>query len=146
MKSLKAQARRIFLESLGWLLIAAGIAALVLPGPGLLAIFAGLALLATQYDWAERRVEPVRKAAYRAAEESVKSWPRIFLTVLFTLVLGALGILWGSRPPAPEWWPLAEKWWLVGGWGTGGVMLASSLFALAMVAVSYIKFKPRDKA
>ena len=50
-----------------------GIAALVLPGPGLLALFAGVALLATQYEWAERRLEPVKKAALRGAADSVKT-------------------------------------------------------------------------
>ena len=38
-------ARRLVLEIIGWLLVVVGIAALVLPGPGLLAIVAGLALL-----------------------------------------------------------------------------------------------------
>ena len=53
-------AKRIGLEVLGWTLLVLGIAAVFLPGPGLLGIFAGLALLSQQYDWAERRVEPVR--------------------------------------------------------------------------------------
>ena len=68
---MKKAARRIALETLGWVLVVAGIAALVLPGPGLLAIFAGLALLSQQYDWAERRVEPVKEKALKAAAESV---------------------------------------------------------------------------
>ncbi|MFP3962851.1 PGPGW domain-containing protein [Actinomadura fulvescens] len=38
----------------GTALIAAGIAMLVLPGPGILAIFAGLALLATEFETAKR--------------------------------------------------------------------------------------------
>ena len=54
--------KRIAIESLGWILVVVGIAALVLPGPGLLALFAGVFLLATQYEWAERRLEPVKKA------------------------------------------------------------------------------------
>ena len=53
-------AKRIVLETLGWVLLVLGIAALFLPGPGLLGIFAGLALLSQQYEWAERHVEPVR--------------------------------------------------------------------------------------
>ena len=56
-------AKRIVLETLGWVLLLLGIAAIFLPGPGLLGIFAGLALLSQQYDWAERRVEPVRLRA-----------------------------------------------------------------------------------
>ena len=38
----------------GPLLILAGIAMLVLPGPGLVAIAAGLGLLALEYEWARR--------------------------------------------------------------------------------------------
>ena len=38
----------------GPLVILAGIAMLVLPGPGLVAIAAGLALLALEYEWARR--------------------------------------------------------------------------------------------
>ena len=48
-------AKRVVLEAAGWLLLVVGIAALVLPGPGLLGVFAGLALLSQQYEWAERR-------------------------------------------------------------------------------------------
>ena len=52
MKTIRQHGKRLLLEGLGWILVVVGIAALVLPGPGLLAIFAGMALLATQYEWA----------------------------------------------------------------------------------------------
>ena len=38
-----AVAKRLVLEVVGWTLVVAGIAALVLPGPGLLMVFGGLA-------------------------------------------------------------------------------------------------------
>ncbi|MFG2007376.1 PGPGW domain-containing protein [Spirillospora sp. NPDC048911] len=38
----------------GTALIVAGVAMIVLPGPGILAIFAGLALLATEFEAAKR--------------------------------------------------------------------------------------------
>ena len=38
-------AKRIVLECVGWVLLVVGVAAIFLPGPGLLCIFAGLALL-----------------------------------------------------------------------------------------------------
>jgi hypothetical protein len=41
-------AKRLVLETLGWVLLVAGVAAIFLPGPGLLGIFAGLALLSQQ--------------------------------------------------------------------------------------------------
>src|SRR5690606_42068517 len=69
-------ARSIAAQVLGWILVVAGVAALVLPGPGLLALFAGMALLATQYSWAERRLAPVRRAAHESARHSVETPPR----------------------------------------------------------------------
>lgn len=138
--------KRILLEGLGWLLVVVGIAALVLPGPGLLAIFAGLALLATQYEWAERRLEPVREAALRTAADSVKTWPRIALSCLLALGIIAVGIVWGVHPDVPSWWPLADKWWLIGGWGTGYTLIASGLIALGMVIYSYMQFRPKSQA
>jgi uncharacterized protein (TIGR02611 family) len=134
-------AKRVAVEGLGWILVVVGIAALVLPGPGLLALFAGVALLATQYEWAERRLDPVKKAALRTAADSVKSWPRILMSVAGVLLLIALGIYWGIRPAAPSWWPVDEKWWLVGGWGTGGTLVGSGIIAGAMVVYSYFNFR-----
>lgn len=45
----------------GVLLLLAGAAMLVLPGPGLLAIAAGLALLAVDYHWAKRLLVRTRQ-------------------------------------------------------------------------------------
>jgi hypothetical protein len=141
---MKQKTKRLLAESLGWLLVVAGIAALVLPGPGLLMLFAGMALLATQYEWAERRLEPIREAALKTAADGVKTWPRIIFSVLLALGIIAVGFVWGIHPTAPSWWPLADKWWLIGGWGTGGTLIASGVIALAMIAYSFHKF--RNKA
>ena len=138
---MKSAVKRIVLEVLGWILVVVGIAALVLPGPGLLALFAGVALLATQYEWAERRVEPVKKAALRTAADSVKSWPRIALSAFGVLWLVGFGVLWVIDPAAPSWWPIDDKWWLVGGWGTGATLIGSGILAGAMIAYSYTHFR-----
>lgn len=140
---MRRNAKRVVLESLGWLLVVAGIAALVLPGPGLLALFAGMALLATQYEWAERRLAPIRKAALKTAADGVKSWPRIAVSALFSVGLIALGVVWGLSPATPSWWPLADKLWLVGGWGTGGTLIGSGVIAIAMIIYSFITFRPK---
>lgn len=137
--------RRLALESLGWLLVVAGLAALVLPGPGLLALFAGVALLATQYEWAERRLEPVRRAAHRTAADSVRNRRRIALSGLGVLVLLGLGVLWGIRPDPASWWPLDDRWWLPGGWGTGVSLIVSGLAAGSMLAYSLVHFRGTDE-
>ncbi len=138
---MKSTAKRIAVEGLGWILVLVGIAALVLPGPGLLALFAGVALLATQYEWAERRLEPVKKAALRGAADSVKTWPRILLSVAGVCWLVALGIFWCISPSSPSWWPIDDKWWLVGGWGTGATLIGSGVIAAAMIVYSYLNFR-----
>ena len=138
---MKSAAKRVAVEALGWILVLVGIAALVLPGPGLLALFAGVALLATQYEWAEHRLEPVKKAALRGAADSVKTWPRIIMSTAGVAWLIGSGVLWLVRPPAPEWWPVDAKWWLLGGWPTGVTLIASGILAGAMIVYSYLNFR-----
>jgi hypothetical protein len=133
--------KRLVLEGLGWLLVAGGIAALILPGPGLLMIVGGLALLSQQYEWAERRLDPVKKRALEAAADGVETWPRIAMSGLGVVVLLGLGGLWCVQPDAPGWWPIADKWWLVGGWGAGVSLIVSGLIALALIVYSYTHFR-----
>lgn len=134
-------ARRIAIEVLGWTLVVGGIAALVLPGPGLLMLFGGLALLSQQYEWAERRLRPVEVMALKSAAHGVQTWPRIIASCAGALMIAAVGVAWGIRPAAPDLWPLADKWWLPGGWATAGTLVASSIIALAMIVYSFKRFR-----
>jgi hypothetical protein len=52
----------------GVLLLAVGAALLVLPGPGLVVIAAGLALLAVDHDWARRMLDRVRQRLRRPSD------------------------------------------------------------------------------
>jgi hypothetical protein len=67
--------KRIARVTGGWALLAVGAALLVLPGPGLLVIAAGLALLATEYTWAARLLNNVKQrlAALRASKGKKKN-------------------------------------------------------------------------
>lgn len=58
--------RRGAVSVAGAVLLAAGAAMLVLPGPGLLVILAGLAVLATEYAWAHRLLTQMRERASQA--------------------------------------------------------------------------------
>ncbi len=129
------------LEILGWVLVVGGLAALILPGPGLLALFAGLAVLSQQYEWAERRLEPVKERALKAAAEGVETWPRIVASVAGSLLIVAIGVVWWIGPMAPSWWPVSENWWLLGGWGTGTTLILSGIVALALVVYSFNNFR-----
>ena len=53
---------------LGVSLVAAGAVMLVLPGPGWAAIVLGLLVLASEFTWAERLLDPLRKLARRASD------------------------------------------------------------------------------
>ena len=144
--SAKSTGKHILLQGAGWILVVVGLAAMVLPGPGLLALFAGMALLATQYEWAARRLAPVRKAALRAAADSVKNSVRMLLSLAGVCALIGLGIYWGIGAAAPSWWPVDDTWWLAGGWGTGATLIGSGVIAFAMLVYSYLNFRLRDEA
>jgi len=60
--------KQIAVTVVGFVLIALGIVLLVLPGPGLLVIAAGLAVLSTQYGWAQRLLEWTKQRAKGAAD------------------------------------------------------------------------------
>lgn len=137
---MKAAAKRVVLEVVGWLLVVAGIAALVLPGPGLLMLFGGLAVLSQQYEWADRRLAPIKYRALKGAAESVETWPRIVMSLTGVVVLVLAGVLWIASPAAPEWWPVDDRWWLPGGLATGITQVASAVIALALIVYSYRRF------
>jgi len=64
--TMNAFVRRVAITVVGFALLLAGVAMLVLPGPGLLVILAGLAVLATEYAWAKRRMATVRRRVDKA--------------------------------------------------------------------------------
>ena len=59
--------KRITVTVVGFALVAVGIVMLVVPGPGLLLIAAGFAVLATEYTWARRALEETKRRASSAA-------------------------------------------------------------------------------
>ena len=62
--------KRVGVTIAGFALIVVGVALLVLPGPGVLTIIAGLALLATEYDWAKRALKAMKRRARDAATKA----------------------------------------------------------------------------
>ncbi|WP_225437494.1 PGPGW domain-containing protein [Arthrobacter sedimenti] len=136
-------ASRIIGLVVGWLLVLIGLAALVLPGPGLLALVAGLAVLAQQYEWARRWLQPVKRKAFSAAAQGVKTKRNIVLSFAGALILVLLGVLWTVRPAVPGWWPLEDRWWLTGGWSVGSGLIISGLLAAAFIVYSIRRFRPQ---
>jgi uncharacterized protein (TIGR02611 family) len=60
--------KRIGVTIAGFAVLIAGLAMLVLPGPGLLVICVGLAILATEYVWAQRMLNTARTKAEQAKD------------------------------------------------------------------------------
>ena len=143
---MRGAVKRIGLEIVGWTLLVVGIAALILPGPGLLMIAGGIVLLSQQYEWAERRVEPIKREAMRGAANGVKTWPRIIASSIMILLIAAAGVLWYVGPAAPGWWPVAERWWLPGGKATSISQFGSALLAAGLLVWSYRKFHGNPEA
>jgi hypothetical protein len=119
-------ATRLLSLLLGGVLLLAGIALLVLPGPGLLLVLGGLLVLGHGFPPARRFVDPVRRRAMDAAAESVASPLRITFSVLTALVLITAGVVWGLVPTLP-----------LGGWATGSSLVLSGLVLLGLLVFSY---------
>jgi uncharacterized protein (TIGR02611 family) len=62
--------RRIAVSVFGGVLVLVGLALLVLPGPGLVLIIAGLAILASDYVWAQRALNFARDKAKQATDRA----------------------------------------------------------------------------
>ena len=137
--------KRVGLEVVGWLLVVGGIAGLILPGPGLLMIAGGLVLLSQQYEWAERRVEPIKREAMRGAANSVETWPRIVATFLMAVLIAAAGVLWWTQPAVPGWWPVRDSLWLPGGKATSISQFLSAIIVVVLLVWSYRKFHGRSE-
>jgi uncharacterized protein (TIGR02611 family) len=87
---------RIAVTVLGVAIIVAGIVLLPLPGPGWLIIFAGLGLLATEYEWAARLLRFARaKVSAWTDWVATRSRPVQALIGLAGLVILA-GALWAA--------------------------------------------------
>lgn len=85
--------KKVVVGLLGGALLLAGIALLVLPGPGFLVILAGLVILATQFDWAKKRVDFAKGKAQQGIDELGRSRWRTAFAVLSAVGLAAVGVL-----------------------------------------------------
>ena len=119
-------AARTVTAIVGGLLVLAGVALLVLPGPGLLLVLAGVLVLAQGFPAAGRYVNPLRRQAMEAARQSVATRARIMISVLTGAGLMILGVVWGVVPGLP-----------FGGWATGAGLLLSGAVLLVLLAFSY---------
>jgi uncharacterized protein (TIGR02611 family) len=81
-------ARRMAVLVVGVVVLAAGLAMLVLPGPGVIVLILGLAILATEFAWAERALDRTSDTAAKAMTSLSGS-----RTGKIGLALGGLGMI-----------------------------------------------------
>ena len=117
---------------LGGILLVIGVALLVLPGPGLILVLAGLVLLSKAFPRLERHVVVVRARAMKAAEDSVSSGWRLAGSILGGTALIAAGLVWGLVPSLP-----------FSGWQTGSSLLVSGAILFALLVYSYRQVRAR---
>ena len=70
-------AKRIAVTVVGAALLLAGLAMMVLPGPGLLVIILGLAVLATQYAWAAALLERTKGYAEKGGNVAKDAYKKV---------------------------------------------------------------------
>lgn len=133
--------RKIALTLVGASLLLLGALALVLPGPGMLLIVAGLAVLAMEYEWARRRIGPIRARAFGALSAAGANTAAYIATLGAGVVLLGLGLLWAAQPGRPGWFPWSEQWWLPGGVGVALSLLLSS--GLVIAPTVWSRHRPR---
>ncbi|MGH2673884.1 MAG: PGPGW domain-containing protein [Actinomycetota bacterium] len=77
--------KRIAVTVLGFALLIAGLVMMVTPGPGVLVIVTGLAILATEWAWAERALDRAKAGGKVVLDQATASPLRIALSVVVTL-------------------------------------------------------------
>jgi len=127
--------RRFAVTIAGVLLLAVGVAMMILPGPGILLIVAGLAVLATEYVWARTLLVRAKKQAQKVQEAAVASKGRTAGSMVFALGLAGLG-LWMLLAEDVAW-PvfddlIAKVWSPV----TGSILIVTGLILLTTTVLT----------
>ena len=136
--------KRSAVTLVGVCLILGGIVLIPLPGPGILLVVAGLAVLATEYVWARRLLRRAKSQAERAQEEAVAGPVRIATTVVSAVAACGVGIT--MLVVEDIRWPIGDSLVdLVWSPTTGAVVIVTSLIPLVTTAVSLRSSHGRDQ-
>jgi L-asparagine transporter-like permease len=120
--------KRSAVTVVGAALLLLGAAMMVLPGPGILIIVAGLAVLATEYVWAKTLLKRARVQAEKVQEATVSSPVRTAGTVVFGIGMLTVGLAMVFVPELdlPLWSPV-----------TGGILAVTAIVLLVSTYLTY---------
>ena len=118
--------RKAAIAVVGAAVLAAGVALLVLPGPGFLVIAAGFAILATEFDWAQRALERTRERAIAAMEQATSNVWGSALSLATAAGMVAAGVVLISQPD----WPFGGVWTGASIILGGLILLATTIYAI----------------
>jgi len=91
MSTLKRQSKKVLIAIVGGLVVLVGLVLVPYPGPGWLIVFAGLAILATEFEFASKVLE-YAKGKYDAWSAWVKR-QNLFVQILILAFTGIVVIL-----------------------------------------------------
>ncbi len=112
---------KVVITTVGGLVLLAGLVMLVTPGPGLVALVVGFAILATEWAWAERWVRRAKAWVHASTERARRMDPAVrrrrillALALVVALVAAVLGYL------ALFDWPglVVDAWDAAQGWAS----------------------------
>ena len=104
---------KIVVTLVGTLMLLAGVVMLVTPGPAFVMIPLGLAILATEWEWARRWLEKARDQARRAKEKSEAMDPKVRRRRLLLIGLAVVVVIGAVAAYVAfyEWPVLAVDGW-----------------------------------
>ena len=132
MRSIKRSAVTL----LGVALLLVGVALMALPGPGILLIVAGLAVLATEYVWARRLLVHAKDRAEQAQQAAAASPVRTAGSLVFAAGMIAVGVLMIVVDDVA--WPVldstADTFW---GPVPGSVLIVTALILVTTTVLTF---------
>lgn len=142
---MQRQVRRVAVTILGVALLVVGVAMMVLPGPGILGIVAGLAVLASEYTWARRLLTRARVEAEKVQAAAVASPLRTAGSILMGLVMIAVGVLMFVVDDVA--WPVLDRW-IDKAWSpvTGGIIAVGGLIVIGTTVYTLVAGRRAAKA
>jgi uncharacterized protein (TIGR02611 family) len=88
-----AVATKTIVTVIGLSVLVAGLIMMVTPGPGLVALVLGLAILSTEWDWADGLLGAARRALERSREKAASIDPATRRRIVLWWVIGVLGVV-----------------------------------------------------